>query len=454
MTFYRNARWNRWNQDMTVLRDFSAHMHLPHSEGTYFLTRTRNSGASIDVAGRELLNFSSYDYLGLSQHPEVLAAAHAALDRYGASASASRIASGQTQAHVQLDARLAEFLGTPAAMTFNSGYGTNATTIGHLFDVRDLILHDAYMHQSALEGIALSGAHRMSFPHNDVAALAQLLRSEGGNYRRVVVLVEGAYSMDGDVCSLRAVAELKREHRFVLMVDEAHSLGTVGRTGRGIAEHAGVARSEVDIWMGTLSKTLASCGGYIAGDADLINYLRYTCPGFIFSAGLAPVSAAAADAALAVLMREPERARQLQAQVQTAQGIARGLGLHIGTADVAPILPVILGDRDATLYTAFALYQRGICVHPMVYPTVAKGQGRLRFFLTLQHTEVQLRSCLQMVGDVMLEASHEALRRAVAEAQQPSVSAPTSPSSRAASPVEIVSGGEGHAARSSSKVVG
>lgn len=404
MTFYKNARWNRWNQDMTAMRHHAARMQLPKRDGTFFLSRDGNDGATIDVDGRSVVNFSSYDYLGLAQHPEVLAAAHAALDRFGSSASASRMVCGQTAVHDALDTRIARFLGTESAMTFNSGFGTNASTIGFLFESRDLILHDAYMHQSGLEGIRLSGATRMSFRHNDVDALEHLLRTEGPKYRKVLVLVEGAYSMDGDVCPLAEIAALKRRHDFYLMVDEAHSLGTVGPTGRGIAEHAGVDRADVDLWMGTLSKSLASCGGYIAGNEGLVEFLRYNCPGYVYSAALPPMGAAAAEAALGVLAREPQRAQALQERVQTAQLLAQGAGLDIGTADIAPILPVILGELDLTLYTSFALYQRGICAHPLVYPAVPKNQARLRFFITTLHTAEQMKTAFDAVAEIVAEA--------------------------------------------------
>lgn len=401
MAYYKNARWSRWSRDMALMRDFSSRMELPRRDGTFFLSRDGNEGVHIEVDGQQVLNFSSYDYLGLAQHPSVISAAHAALDRYGASASASRMVCGQTAVHEALDNRIAEFLGTEDAITFNSGFGTNASTIGFLFTPQDLVIHDHYMHQSALEGIRLSGATRLSFPHNDVAALAELLRANEGTFRKALVLVEGAYSMDGDVCPLREIVQLKRSHDFILMVDEAHSLGTVGQTGRGIAEHAGVARGDVDIWMGTLSKTLASCGGYLAGDAELIEYLRYQCPGFVFSAALPPVGAAAADAALQVLQAEPALARTLQQNVAQAQSIARREGLDIGTADHAPILPVILGDLEPTLHASFTLFKRGICAHPLVYPAVARGQARLRFFITAAHTEDQLRRGLEAVNEAL-----------------------------------------------------
>ncbi len=383
--------------------------------GTFFISRDRSDGAYIEINQHRLINFSSYDYQGLTQHPEVLAASHAALDRYGSSSSASRMVAGQTAVHDALDERLARFLGTEAAMTFNSGFGTSASTIGFLFDPHDLVIHDSLMHQSGLEGIRLSGAQRLSFQHNDVHSLETLLRNEAHRYRKVLVLVEGAYSMDGDLCPLREIVALKRRYGFHLMVDEAHSLGTVGATGRGIAEHAGVDRADVDVWMGTSSKSLASCGGYLAGNADLIDYLRSNCPAYVFSAAMPPVGAAAADAALAVIEREPERMRKLQARVRQAQAIAFGLRLNIGDCQEAPILPVMLGERDLAVAASFALYHRGIVAHPLMYPAVPKGLARLRFFITVLHTEPELRDALSAVAAVMREAEQRDATQGVPE---------------------------------------
>jgi 8-amino-7-oxononanoate synthase len=406
MSLFKTARWNRWSQDASAVRACAAERKLPGA-GTFFISRDRSDGAYIEVDRHRLINFSSYDYLGLTQHPAVLAASHAALDRFGSSASASRIVAGQTAVHDALDERIARFLGCEAAITFNSGFATNASTIGFLFDQHDLVIHDNLMHQSGLEGIRLSGAQRLSFRHNDVAALEAVLKREAGKYRKVLVLVEGAYSMDGDICPLAEIVALKERYGFYLMVDEAHSLGTLGASGRGIGEHANVKREDVDLWMGTLSKSLASCGGYIAGGGELIEYLRSNCPAYVFSAAMPPVGAAAAEAALGVIEAEPERVRQLQARVREAQSIAFGLRLNIGSCEEAPILPVMLGDRELALAASFALYHRGVCAHPLIYPAVPKGLARLRFFITALHSADEIRQALEAVAAVVREAEAE-----------------------------------------------
>ena len=234
--------------------------------------------------------------------------------------------------HRDLEQALAAFLGTPAAIVFVSGHATNVTTIGHLLGPDDLILHDILAHNSIVQGAMLSGATRRAFAHNDWQALDALLSEVRHRYRRVLIAIEGVYSMDGDFPELPRFVELRKKHKTLLLVDEAHSLGTMGATGRGIGEHWGVARADVDLWMGTLSKSLASCGGYIAGSAELVEYLKYTAPGFVYSVGLSPPNAAAALAALTVLQREPQRVARLRELAALFLKLARERGLDTGSA--------------------------------------------------------------------------------------------------------------------------
>ena len=222
------------------------------------------------VDGEELISFASYNYLGLSGHPDVSAAAAAAINQYGTSVSASRLVSGEKPIHGELERKLAKWIGVDASILMVGGHATNETTIGHLVGEGDLILHDSLAHNSIVQGALLSGARRRPFPHNDYEALDRLLKEVRSSYRRVLIAIEGVYSMDGDFADVPQFIEVKNRHRAMLMVDEAHSLGTMGQTGRGMAEHFGFDARLVDIWMGTLSKSAASCGGYIAGRAALI----------------------------------------------------------------------------------------------------------------------------------------------------------------------------------------
>lgn len=356
---------------------------------------------TLRVGGRELLNFSGYNYLGLSGHPDVSAAAKAAIDRYGTSASASRLASGEVPLHGELERALATMLGTEAALVFVSGYGTNVATIGHLFGPNDLLVHDALIHSSALVGAQLSGGRRVPFAHNDLGALEHILAGERTRFERAVVLIEGVYSMDGDVPPLDRLIALKRRYDAMLMVDEAHSLGVLGARGHGIGEHFGVAPADVDVWMGTLSKTLAACGGYIAGSRTLVDGLRYSAPGFVYSVGLSPADTAAALAALAVMEREPERVARLGVAAETFRNSARRGGLDVGTSADSAVIPVVVGDSVLTLRLADALLEAGICVHPIVYPAVEERSARLRFFITALHDRERLRDAAATVASLL-----------------------------------------------------
>ena len=268
----------------------------------FFRVHDGLAGATTVMGGETFTNFSSYNYLGLAGHAEVNAAAKAAIDRYGTSASASRLVSGERPIHRELERAIAAAHDVDDSIVFVSGHATNVSTIGHMFGRKDLIVHDALIHNSALIGSELSGARRMPFAHNDWQALDRLLSQCRLQYERVLIVIEGLYSMDGDVPEVPRFVEIKRRHRAFLMVDEAHSLGVLGCGGRGIQEHFSLAGNDVDIWMGTLSKALASCGGYIAGERALVEHLKCAAPGFVYSVGMPPPAAAAALAALKLLL--------------------------------------------------------------------------------------------------------------------------------------------------------
>ncbi len=353
------------------------------------------------IDGREVVNFCGYDYVGMSHDPEVVAAMKAAIDRYGASAGASRLVSGEKRVHRELEQALARFFGTADAIAFVSGHATNVTTIGHLLSGGDLIVHDALAHNSILQGARLCGASQRAFGHNDWAALDALLGDIRNRYRRVLIAIEGVYSMDGDWPDLPRFIEIKKKHKAMLLVDEAHSLGTMGPTGRGIGEHYDVNRSDVDLWMGTLSKSLASCGGFIAGSSELVKYLKYTAPGFVYSVGLSPPNAAAALASLGVLEREPQRVLQLRDLAALFLDLARKRGLDTGLAAGSPVVPVIVGNSVDSLRLSKALYDRGINVQPILRPAVPENAARLRFFITVNHTRAQVRSVVDAVAEEM-----------------------------------------------------
>ena len=385
-------------QQVSLIAKGAGHLGI---DDPFFRQHQAVAGATTLIEGRKYINFSSYNYLGLAGHPTINAAAKAAIDTYGTSASASRSVSGERPLHSALEQLLAQVYECDAALAFVSGHATNVTVLGHLFGPRDLIVHDELCHNSVLQGIKLSGAKRMSFPHNDLAALDRLLAQERLNYERVLISVEGLYSMDGDYPDLPGLVDIKQRHRVFLMVDDAHAIGTLGPKGLGIRDHFGVAGRDVDIWMGTLSKTMAGCGGYIAGEKALIDNLRYLAPGFLYSVGMAPPLAAASAAALQCMLEEPERVHRLQARSQYFLQQAKRAGLDTGLSTGIAIVPVITGSSLKAARLSNALFERGINVQPIVYPAVPEKSARLRFFMSCEHTEEQIDFTVQAAAEIL-----------------------------------------------------
>lgn len=353
------------------------------------------------IGGREVINYGSYNYLGLSGHPRVNRAAQDAIEHLGTSVGASRVASGEREIHRQLEARMASLFGVEDALVFVGGYGANESVIGHLVGAQDLIVHDALMHRSAIDGALLSGAKRMAFPHNDLDALEHILAEQRGAFRQCLVVVEGLYSMDGDTADLPRLIELKKRFNAMLFVDEAHSVGVLGATGRGLAEHHGVAPGDVDFWMTTLSKTFASCGGVVAARADVVDYLRYTTPGFLYSVGMSPPNAAAALEAAAIMEEEPERVTRLQANARRFHRLCLEAGLDTGRCEGFAVIPVITGSSETALHVSNELFRRGINVQPVLHPAVPESGARLRFFVTSEHTKEQIDTTVESLAQAV-----------------------------------------------------
>jgi 8-amino-7-oxononanoate synthase len=333
--FYRFDQFPGYQQ-LQILQQGAERMGLSNP---FFRVHENLAAGETSIGGRRYLNFGSYNYLGFSGHSEVMDAAKTAIDRYGTSVSASRVVSGERPLHRELEEELAQLYEVDDAITFVSGHAANVTTIGYLFGPRDLVIHDELIHNSVLQGVQLSGARRLSFAHNDWRALDALLSEQREHFERVLVVVEGIYSMDGDFPELPRFVELKRRHRVFLMVDEAHSLGVMGASGKGIREHFGLAGSDVDIWMGTLSKTLSSCGGYIAGESALVEHLKFLAPGFLYSVGMAPPVAAAALAALRLMKTAQSRVAALQARGELFLRLAREGGVDVGASTFKCVIP-------------------------------------------------------------------------------------------------------------------
>ena len=355
-------------------------------ENPFFRVHEARINARTQMDGRTLINFSGYDYLGLNSHPEVMAAAKAAIDQYGISCSASRLVAGERPVHRSLERALADHYEAEEAIVFVSGYATNVSTIGQLVGAKDLVIYDAAIHNSAVTGSLLSGAARRSFQHGDLDNLDQILGSVRSKFERALIVVEGLYSMDGDFPDLRRLVEIKKRHHAWLMVDEAHALGVLGPKGYGLFEHFGVDPREVDIWMGTLSKTLAGCGGYIAGSATLVDYLRCMAGGFVYSVGMPPPIAASVEKALELMHREPDRVTRLQENGAYFLERAKANGLDTGFGRGTAVTPIVIGDSVAAVLLSQELYHRGINVQPVIYPAVPAKSARLRFFITAQHS--------------------------------------------------------------------
>jgi 8-amino-7-oxononanoate synthase len=378
-------------EEIKALADRFAFAQAIGVDNPYFLV---NDGVTRDTSiinGAEVINFSSYNYLGMSGHPAVADAVSDAVRRWGSSCSASRPISGEKPVHRELEVELAKLLGTEDAIALVSGHATNVTVIGHLLGQGDLVIHDSLAHDSIMQGCVLSGATRRPFPHNDHAALDQLLTGIRHQYRRVLIIIEGIYSQDGDIPDLPAFIEVKRNHHALLMIDEAHSIGVLGETGGGIGEHFGVDRADVELWSGTMSKALAGCGGYVGGSRELVEFLKYTTPGFVYSVGMPPPTAAASLAAIRTIRREPEHLQRLRELSRLFLGLAREAGLDTGDSEGTPVIPCIVGSSATALKLSNILLRRGINANPIIYPAVPEDKARLRFFVTSCHSEEQIR---------------------------------------------------------------
>ena len=297
--------------------------------------------------------------------------------------------------------RLARFFGAEDALSFVSGHATNISVIGYLLGRDDLVICDELSHNSIFEGAKLSGAARLVFPHNDLDTLSALLKEHRANHNNALIVVEGLYSMDGDCPDLKLLVDIKRASKSWLMVDEAHSAGVLGKTGRGVAEEQGVDPTQVEIWMGTLSKTLASTGGYIAGSQALIDILRAGAPGFVYSVGLPPALAAAATAALEILGREPERLQRLRKNASLFLQRAKQKGLETGQAMAGSVIPVLIGDSMKAVLVSNRLFEKGFNALPIIFPAVPHKQARLRFFITCEHTFEQIEAAVDATAEAL-----------------------------------------------------
>jgi 8-amino-7-oxononanoate synthase len=363
----------------------------------FFIANESLDGPVAGIEGRETLMFGSNNYLGLTRHPEVLKAAHDALERYGSSCTGSRLLNGTIAPHVQFEEEIAEFLGYPKALMFTTGFMANHGAISSLCRRGDQVFSDRDNHASIVDGLTGSGVQYFMFGHNDYGDLnSKLSKLENGPPR--LVIADSVFSMSGQIVKLPELMRVARRHGALVYLDEAHGIGTLGATGRGAAEHFGMM-DKPDLVMGTLSKSLASIGGFVAGPAVAIDYLRLCSRPFVFSAACAPAMAASGLAALRVLRREPERVESARANGRyLAEGL-RQLGFNCGSGEV-PIIAVRCADTVQGLTLHRALLQAGVLTNMVLYPAVPPGEASLRVSVMATHTREQLDRGLSIFEDV------------------------------------------------------
>jgi glycine C-acetyltransferase len=348
-------------------------------------------GAHVRVHGREMLMLASYSYLGLIGHPAINAAAKAAIDRYGTGTHGVRLLAGTLNLHRELEETIAAFTQREDAITFSSGYVTNLTAVSTLLSRHDVVFSDKLNHASIVDGCRLSGAEFVRFRHNDMDDLARRLEQARPGAAKLVI-ADAVFSMDGDIIDLPRLVEVCRQYQAWLMVDEAHSLGVLGRTGRGLEEHFGL-EGAIDLKMGTLSKTIPSVGGYLAGRADVIHLFRHAARAFIFSAALPPPQAAAAQAAFGVIEAEPERVACLQRNALRFRAGLQRLGFNTLKTETA-VVPVVCGSDECTYRVVRHCQRDGIFALPVISPAVPEGLARVRATVTAAHTSDEIELAL------------------------------------------------------------
>jgi glycine C-acetyltransferase len=358
----------------------------------YQLPLQGRSGPMVQAEGREMMMLSSYDYLGLIGHPLVDEWAIEAIRKYGTGTGGVRMLTGTIDLHREMEKDIAAFKGTAEAITFSSGYLANLAVMAALLAPQDRVILDTLSHRSLVDACRLAGVQVQRFRHNDAASLRKELETPS-DANRTLIVADGVFSMDGDICCLPELVALKKEFNCFLMIDESHASGVLGRTGRGTDEHFGIAASEVDIWTGSLAKAIPSNGGFVAVSQELAVYLQHAAAPFIFSAALCPPAVAAVRACLAILKAEPERVARLKANAEFLRCGLQDLGFDTGVSETA-VIPVILGDEAAAAMCARRLRDFGIIVTPVMFPAVAQGAARLRLCVTASHTTEQLSFAL------------------------------------------------------------
>ena len=366
----------------------------------YFRAITSKQGTEVEMDGHHVLMFGSNAYTGLTGDERIIAKAKEALDKYGSGCAGSRFLNGTLDLHEQLEKELAEFVHKEGAMCFSTGFSVNQGVIPALLNKDEYVICDDRDHASIVDGRRLSFAKQLHYKHNDMADLERVLQKLPEEAVKLIV-VDGVFSMEGDLCNLPAIVELKHKYNCSIMVDEAHGIGVFGKQGRGVCDHFGLT-DEVDLIMGTFSKSLASIGGFIAADFDTINWLRHTCRTYIFSASNTPAATAAAMEALHIIQQEPERIERLWDVTRYALKRFREEGFEIGDTE-SPIIPLYVRDVDKTFLVTALAYNAGVFINPVIPPACAPEDTLVRFALMATHTNEQVERAVKALKKIFVE---------------------------------------------------
>jgi 8-amino-7-oxononanoate synthase len=398
---------------MKPLQKRFADFNLPQiamEKGIYPFYHAIESGQDtvVKIKGKDVLMFGSNSYLGLTNHPELIKAAKDALNKYGTGASGSRLMNGNLDLHIELENKLADFVAKPAATVFSTGFQANLGAISSVVGRNDYVILDEKNHASIIEGSRLTFAKSLKFKHNDMASLEKILNRTESNAIKLIV-VDGIFSMEGDIAKLDQICDLAEKYNASIMVDDAHALGVIGENGSGTASHFGVS-TRTDLIMGTFSKSLASLGGFVAGDFETINFIKHKARSLLFSASIPPASAATVLKALDIIIAEPERKNRLWANTEYARKCLSQENFDIGDSNT-PIIPIFVGEEIKTYTFSSLLLENGIYVNPVVHPAVAEGQAILRFSLMATHTKEQIDIAIETLVKcrAMLESNTVAL---------------------------------------------
>ena len=403
------AGWEESAMTETAARPQLAHLTAALDElkakGTHFKLRVLEDQQApvCHYDGREVINLASNNYLGLANHPKLIEAALKATRKFGVGSGAVRTIAGTMRIHMELEERIAAFKNVEACVVFQSGFAANAGAVSAILGKDDFILSDELNHASIIDGARLSRAKIKVFRHKDAAHCEELLKEVAAEPGHKLVITDGVFSMDGDIGPVDKLAALAEQYGAIMMVDDAHASGVLGRNGRGSVDHFGM-HGLVDVQVGTLSKAIGSLGGYVCGSKDLIDYLYHRARPFLFSTSHPPAVAASCMAAFGILENEPERIERLWANTRYFQGALRGMGFNVGgvttPATETPITPVIVGEGRAAMEFSRALFDEGVMGTGIAFPTVPEGKARIRLIVTSEHTRAQLDRALETLERV------------------------------------------------------